>query len=175
MSTDANNPMLETWLPCPGHPAYAVSNLGRVKRVLPGPGARAGLIRKATPGKGGYLLVTFQENGRFPTRKVHRLVCEAFHGGKPENGFMVLHNDGNPRNNRADNLRWSTCLDNHADRELHGRTAKGERVGTSKLSEDDVRDILRTSGPRRPLAEKYQVSMTTISTIRNRKGWAHVR
>jgi hypothetical protein len=49
---------------------------------------------------------------RGKTHKIHVLVCEAFHGPKPFSGAIVIHEDENPQNNRADNLRWGTRREN---------------------------------------------------------------
>lgn len=44
--------------------------------------------------------------------KVHRIVATAFHGAQPSNDHVVDHIDTNRRNNRPDNLRWVTRLEN---------------------------------------------------------------
>jgi len=46
------------------------------------------------------------------TYKVHRLVCEAFHGPAPEDAQYCLHDDENAANNRPSNLRWGTQKEN---------------------------------------------------------------
>ncbi len=43
---------------------------------------------------------------------VHRIVATAFHGEPPTKGHVVDHIDTNKRNNRPDNLRWVTRLEN---------------------------------------------------------------
>ena len=43
---------------------------------------------------------------------VHRIVATAFHGPRPSPDYVVDHIDTNRRNNRADNLRWVTRLEN---------------------------------------------------------------
>lgn len=48
---------------------------------------------------------------RKKTYKVHRLVCEAFHGPPPD-GADTLHLDENPANNRPENLKWGTRKEN---------------------------------------------------------------
>ena len=44
--------------------------------------------------------------------KVHRIVATAFHGPAPSPQHVVDHIDTNRRNNRPDNLRWVTRLEN---------------------------------------------------------------
>lgn len=43
---------------------------------------------------------------------VHRIVAAAFHGEAPSPGHVVDHIDTNRHNNRAENLRWVTRLEN---------------------------------------------------------------
>lgn len=43
---------------------------------------------------------------------VHRVVAAAFHGDPPSTGHVVDHIDTNRHNNRAENLRWVTRLEN---------------------------------------------------------------
>lgn len=44
--------------------------------------------------------------------RVHRIVATAFHGEPPDSTYVVDHIDSNCRNNRPENLRWLTRLEN---------------------------------------------------------------
>ena len=44
--------------------------------------------------------------------RVHQVVCTAFHGAEPEPNMVVDHIDTNRCNNRPENLRWVTRLEN---------------------------------------------------------------
>src|SRR5260221_348508 len=44
--------------------------------------------------------------------RVHRIVATAFHGEPPTKEHVVDHRDTNKRNNRPENLRWVTRLEN---------------------------------------------------------------
>lgn len=44
--------------------------------------------------------------------RVHRIVATAFHGSPPAPEYVVDHIDTNRRNNRPENLRWLTRLEN---------------------------------------------------------------
>ena len=44
--------------------------------------------------------------------RVHRIVATAFHGKPPQENYIVDHIDTNCRNNRPENLRWVSRLEN---------------------------------------------------------------
>lgn len=49
---------------------------------------------------------------RFASEVVHRIVAYAFLGNPPTTQYIVDHKDTNRQNNRPDNLRWLTKLEN---------------------------------------------------------------
>ena len=44
--------------------------------------------------------------------QIHRIVATAFHGEPPDPKYVVDHKDSNRKNNRPDNLRWLSRLEN---------------------------------------------------------------
>lgn len=44
--------------------------------------------------------------------RIHRIVATAFHGAPPTKEHVVDHIDTNKQNNRPENLRWVTRLEN---------------------------------------------------------------
>jgi hypothetical protein len=107
---------------------------------------------------------------------LHRLVAVAFLGPPPFPEAEACHDDGNPRNNRADNLRWDTHAENMRDIARHGRRAYGVRAGgvlpdTEAL---ELRNRADAGSNKRELAEEYGVSVTTVYRLWRRSHWRHL-
>jgi hypothetical protein len=110
-------------------------------------------------------------------RKAHRVVCEIVHGPAPSDRHEAAHNPivcNNPSCVNPAHIRWALPVENSADREIAGTTARGARAGKTILTEEQVR-IARTD-PREPrdLAKEFGVAETTIRGIRARRSWKHV-
>lgn len=107
---------IEVWKAVVGYEGtYAVSSLGRVRRVQLSKGAY-GKILKGHRNKDGYIQVILCKEGKPVMRYVHRLVLEAFHGTKPHVWNMqTRHLNGIPWDNRAANVCWGTGVENAED------------------------------------------------------------
>ena len=125
----------EIWRPVLGQEGrYEVSSHGRVKTL-----ARMGIrkdgskspvterIRKLIIDETGYALVSFPTPNGPRQRFVHRVVLEAFVGPRPE-GMECRHLDGNPLNNRLENLCWGTPSENAWDRVHHGNHFQAKKT-----------------------------------------------
>jgi hypothetical protein len=129
----------EEWRPIEGFEGlYEVSNLGRFRN------AQTGLIRRTQAKAGtGYRIITLMKNGRCNTRSVHRLVAHAFLGPRPD-GLQCAHLSGDPGDNRAANLAYTTAKENNSHKHLHGTAQMGERHNFAKMTEADVLHIRAT-------------------------------
>jgi hypothetical protein len=125
----------------------------------------------------GYEIVTLCDTkNKHHTYTVHRLVLETFRGPK-QPGQECRHLDGNIRNNSLDNLRWGTAAENMADKIAHGTWVRGSRVGNSRLTEDQVRQIkarLAQKEPHASIALEYGVKTVTISAISSGRNWSWI-
>jgi len=165
---------VEEWRQIPGWEGlYSVSNLGRVRSHYWSPPRP---LRPATEVGGRRivcLVVTVCGHQTRKMERVHTLVMLAFVGPRPA-GMECLHGDGNPSNNRLKNLRWGTSAENTNGLRKHGTLCRGVNVGTSKLSESDVREIrelLSIGRTQRNIARVFGISSSMVSKIRLRKAW----
>lgn len=128
------------WRPIKGFgDRYEVSDDGRVRSI-----ARVVTCRNGVPKtfkqqelsrsmvQGTYWkVVLYGDDLKRHNRNVHVLVCEAFHGDRPE-GQQVRHLNGISTDNRAENLAWGTQSENMIDRVLHGRDQFASRTACSR-------------------------------------------
>lgn len=177
---------METWKPVVGFEgAYSVSSLGRVRRdaciVKTERGQRVFAERIKSQFErdmNGYpqVLVTLSKANKAIQRLVSGVVAEAFIGPRPD-GLLVLHSDGNSRNNAAYNLRYGTQKENCKDAVAHGTTLKGHRNPFVILTASQVIEIrsrLSHGCPRgigTKLAAEYGVHPNTIYAIRKGRSW----
>lgn len=184
-----NDLAVEIWKDIPGFDGwYSVSNFGNVRsnqRVIqrrhPGGNVHSKIVnerimkRYSSKTQYGRMSVNLSVNGVAKTHLVHHLVMRSFFGEMPE-GMEVAHNDGDPRNNRLDNLRYSTPMENTADKFSHGTVLVGEAVKTSKLTARQVSEIrsLRSKATVYQIADSFGISIAQVSRIHTGKRWGHL-
>lgn len=121
-------PTKERWLPIPGYEGlYEVSDHGRVKTLRrqscftnrwgnPSYRTIPESIRKVrTHPNGGHLDLTLSKDGKKKHWFVHTLVLLAFEGGRPAPDVEIRHMDGDPTNNKLENLRYDSHEENVND------------------------------------------------------------
>jgi hypothetical protein len=172
----------EIWKPIISYDGlYEASTYGRVKSFIGRYGIKERIL-KLTKDKNGYLHVLLFKNKSRKYFSVHRLILETFMGSCPL-GMECRHLDGNPSNNRLDNLKWGTKIENRADRKLHGTEYNGNQKGInnpmSKINDWIVRIIrqLLKEGKlyQREIAKIFGLDQSSISYIKNRKIWKHIK
>jgi hypothetical protein len=138
---------------------YAVGMDGQVYSMTTG----SWLPLKARPDPKGYLAVTLMgKQGRKLTRRVHRLVCIAWHGLPPTPNHQVRHLDGNPANSFPGNLTWGTQAENWQDRIAHGHGISGEAHPLSKFT-DSEREHLRWAIRAKLCSQRHAARMLGVS------------
>lgn len=161
----------EIWKDIPGFEGmYQASTLGRIRsldrlvRVVPRGKeckrlVKGQILRPGRQNRSGHFTVVLGRG--FGSMPVHAAVALTFLGPRPD-GQDVCHYDGNPANNRLDNLRYDTRTNNILDvYRIGGRWRK--------LSLDDIRaisDELSSGKLGSEIARKFGVSQTTVSRIK---------
>jgi hypothetical protein len=115
-------------------------------------------------------------------------ILRIFGGSGGKSGLIIRHTCGRKDCTAAQHLIGGTHADNAEDNREQGSLLQGEDVGTSKLTERDVREIRRlyagwpkseiTGKPVRgvlvEIAERYGVTTQMILYIVQRRWWKHV-
>lgn len=159
--------MTEQWRTIKEFPTYEISNFGRVRNSV------WGYIRTVRPARNGnYLYVTLHK-GRFKkNRFIHRLILTEFVG--PANRRQCRHLNGNACDNRIENLKWGTCLENNHDKKTHGTERRGSRHQNSKLDESQVlkiRELFESGYSQTKISKLYNISLVQIHRIVHKKRW----
>ena len=134
-----------------------------------------------------------------PSRLVraHRVSWEIAYARPVPAGLLVLHSCDNPPCVNPAHLFIGSYKDNMQDAARKGRLnfpphvrargdrsgarlhperlARGEAHGNAKLTESLVRRIRTAVGEQRQIAKKFGVCQATVSQIRRRVRWAHVK
>lgn len=172
--------MIEEWRAIPGFESYyQVSSFGNIRsltRKLTDGRVRTGRNLSPTLAKSGHLRVRLCKGNKHYWNGVHRIVAETFIGPCPA-GMQCAHNDGNPSNNHAINLRWDTIAGNAADRRKHGTQPFGEGSPNSKLTNADVTrlwDLHRSGRKGFEIAAVLGCTPANVSSILNGKTWGHM-
>lgn len=156
------------WMPIPGYSGYSVTQDGRIS----GPMGREMKPMSAT--KGHQFILAWRPG--VPRKLfVHRAVLMAF-VRMPRKGEFALHHNDDPADNRLENLKWGTRLDNARDKIRNGGQARGEDIRAAKLTRHQVREI-RQRRPKetlRALAAEYGVSHTAIHRAAEGIKWKHI-
>lgn len=172
----------EIWKPIPGYEgAYEVSDQGRVKsleRCSPRitPQGTAGLrhvserFMTGACDDIGRWHVVLRKDRKSHAIRIHRLVLLAFVGPRPD-GQIGMHLNGNPGDNRLENLAYGTNSRNQIDVLAHGRrsfTADDIRMMRRKAAVGLVRgDVTRW-------AKEFGVSVAHVSRVIKGGCYAHV-
>jgi hypothetical protein len=170
--------LIMEWRACIGLPGYEVSECGDVRRIKTLTRMKGHINSDGYP---EYCLRRY--DGERVKKTAHTLVAEAFIGPKPSAEYQVAHRDGSRLHCHFSNLRWSTPLQNHDDRRVHGTGPFGERNPRAKISEQDVITIrreyreIKSPGSGRKVDElvcRYDLHHATILDIAKGRSWSHV-
>lgn len=125
----------------------------------------------------GHLNVNLRIDGRYERRSVHRLVAQAFIPNC-DNKPCACHINGNPQDNKVENLYWGTKKENTADMKKHGVMVVGEKLPQSKLNPRKIKLIRLLYSffewKQTRIAKLFGVHSSDISRIVNNIYWKQV-
>tara|TARA_R110000772_G_C13276686_1_gene436745 strand:+ start:733 stop:1254 length:522 start_codon:yes stop_codon:yes gene_type:complete len=162
---------MEYWKTIKGFSGYEASTLGRLRSLNYKRTNKAKVLKPSI--SGGYLKTMIKaDNGKYKSSYVHKFVCLAFLGDRP-NKYEINHKDGVKTNNSTENLEYVTKSENikHAYRLGLLSSKVGSSNGMAKLTESDVLEIREHAANngryygRGMLAERYKVSQCTIKEV----------
>lgn len=164
----------------PGFPGYMAGSDGSVwsERRNKGLGygrgtvsVRTGVWRQLKPTRASghwydrptaiyYLAVTMDRK----TRLVHLLVLRTFKGPAAV-GQVCRPLNGNPYDNRLENLAWGTSTQNSHDRIRHGTMSYGEKNGNSRLTDaqvEQMRELIASGLSYVEVGRRFGVGRSTV-------------
>lgn len=165
-----------TLKPIPGFPGYFASDDGNIWSTVPCRKLGGGIPATPRQLKGcvaarGYRIVTICVGGKRYSKKVCRLVLDAFVGPQPE--LMACHGPKGKLDDSLSNLQWGTGEKNQADRKRDQTDGSGERHPRAKLTlaQVDVIRSLRGKMSQSEIGKMYGVTQVTVSRIHLGKNW----
>ena len=163
----------ETWVDFPEHPAYQVSNGGRVRRKINKNHPERNkpfVYMKFDIDKDGYQCVRL--SGR--RWRVNRLVYKCFVGPLVP-GLVVCHVDGNKQNNEVSNLLQATQLENIQHKKQHGTWQSGENHPSASITNSKAKEVKAMLSARKytltEVAQELCVSRHVVADISRGRAW----
>jgi allantoicase len=158
--------MREHWKRVVGYEyLYAVSTFGQVFSFRANRVLKPWWKHRSKSPSHQYLAVELWVNGKVKQVYIHTIVLTAFRGPRPPSG-QSRHLDGDRANNRLDNLKWGTYLENRADKIKHGKA--------HKLTVEQINRIRTSSKSLRAMAAEIGCSKSNVWFIRRYSTWADI-
>ena len=158
-----------------GNLDYKVSNYGKVI------GKGRGKELEQRLNEEGYIEVTMGDKEHRTRVRVHRLVAILFvENPNPELYVEVNHIDRNRANPRADNLEWTTHIDNvkySYEQGGYDGVRVGSKNGRANLTDEqviEIRRLYKEGMTQKELSVKYNVGWSTIHNIVFNLTWKHL-
>jgi len=166
----------EIWKPIPNYEElYKISNYGKIinkfKKIL-----------CLNIHKSGHLYIKLCKNSKYKSFQIHRLVLETFVSPCPLN-MECRHLNGNPADNRLENLKWGTRSENVRDAIKHKThsnppTYTGSNHPMSVINEKQARIIkwLLKDGylKQSEMARIFNINKSIVSDIKFKRTWINV-
>lgn len=155
---------------------YEISSSGRIRTKKKGKVK----ILKPSFNQDGYKMIQIKVGDKKVTKKIHRLVAEAFvENPDPERFKEVNHLNGDKANNDMDNLEWTDRSGNmhHAFDTGLILPMKGEDHPGHKHTEKQIREVcelMEEGHTNKEIHEKTGIKSDILSDIRSGDSWTHI-
>lgn len=130
--------------------------------------------------KHGYECIRLHVNGKMYSKRIHRLVAEAFvDNDNPDNFDEINHINGKKLENDMNNLEWIDRSGNmqHAYDTGLKELMKGEKHPNHKHTKEQILvvcDLMEGGSSNKEIHEKTGIKSDTLSNIRTGKSWTNV-
>lgn len=149
--------------------AYEVSEFGHVKRVKRAKGCRVGRLMALRELPSGYIVVKMRLPGRRNgiTKAVHQVVASAFQLPRDDHDEVIHHKNHNKRDNRPENLEWTTKSENSQAAVAAGQFEREGKHVAALISRDKARQIrdLASAMTRHEIADSFGVSVSVVDDV----------
>ncbi len=159
---------------------YYISNLGRLFSVHKISGLRK--LMKSTLTKRGYPKVSLKLAEGYESVYLHKAVGDCFVDPQGDDNTFLIHIDYNRSNNKAENLKWVTELEQKEYIRKRGEIfeyKKSTGGGYFKLTAPQValikKALLNGKTRKKMLAKRFGVTSTQIKRIERGENWANVK
>lgn len=172
-------------MPIPGFPGYKAGRDGNVYSYwIVGAGRKFDYGRKPltlrpyTKKRGHKAVFLKCSDGTKKHVFVHVIIASVFICPRPRPDLQCSHLNGNPADNRPENLTWETGKENMARTLEHGTRRHGPKHYLAKLSIRSLRKLRRLLAEgeisQRQLAFRFGLSPATVCNIKKGKVYANV-
>jgi len=135
-------------------PNYEVSTDGQVRN------SGTGRVLKPGPNGRGYLSVRLYKDNKGHTKRIHRIVGEAFLPN-PDGKLVIDHINRNKTDNRLSNLRWATHTENSQNTGRRSNNTTGFKHINSHNTTDSWRIQIRS----RKISRYFSKSKWTLEQV----------
>ena len=154
------------------HPPRSATLLERIMDYyIPEPNSGC-WIWEGDKDKRNYPVLAVQTDHKRKMHRIHRIMCEQAHG--PLGELHALHKCDNSICINPDHLRPGTHQDNIREAVERNRMARAEKLPSTVLNAEKVREIRQSELPYSQLSKKYGVTVSCIQSVKQRRSWKHV-
>jgi len=144
------------WRVITDFPNYEVSTDSQVRNK------KTGRVLKPRADKDGYLGVGLRKDNKGHTKRIHRIVGEAFIPN-PDGKMVIDHINRDITDNRLENLRWAT----HSENNLNTGRRSDSTTGYKHINSDNTRDRWRIQIHSHKISRYFSKSAWTLEQVVN--------